>query len=191
MGKRLRKAAGRRRTKPPAETPIEAVRRLLAAKGRHSLELGRELARLDPAERRALAKDPKEKGAGLSLRSIYYLTSVATAVDQGLITEEQVRQVGWSRARKLVEGVLTGRAKPVSEAALARARRTPARLLTYQDAAVAAAKPTLKTLTFAVTVAQAKAVEAALARFGTPARSASPGARAAALVAICKAAAEG
>src|SRR5690606_36641883 len=119
----------------------------------------------------------------LSLRSIHYLVSVAAAVDRGVITEARVREVGWSRARTLVEGALSGRAKPVSKAALARAKRTPARLLTYREAAAAAAKPRLKALVFALNAAHAEVVEAALAKFSAGA-AATPGERGIALVVI-------
>lgn len=163
------------RTSRAYEQAVARLKHLRASKGRAPTEMVRVIRQLAP-DRRVLAAQE----IGLSRRTAYYLASIAEAIDAGLMTQQQVEALGWTKARSLAATALAKRRR-ITPAQVAQAQARTASRITRP----AGSGSDRRHISFSLSREQASILRQALGRFGAPA-GAGPRARAQALVEICR-----
>lgn len=164
---------------PLAHDPLA---RLITLGGRVGLSTNIIVDVVTTTPRATLVAAASEKRPGLSRRKVYYLVRIKDAIEAGLITAAQVREVGWTKARDLADQALKHQARVTADDIHA-ARRTTVQELADDQAQ---AGPKFR-LTFTLNDTQHVAVERALKAFGASANAPMPD-RVKALTALCKAA---
>jgi hypothetical protein len=164
----------------PLQEAIEELTALRQGQRESPAAMGRILAGLDGTDRQIAAK-----AVGLSRRTVFYLVSIARAVEAKVLSEADVAELGWARARVLVAPASKALRQDQKPRRLPRrdikaALVTPARVL----AAGTGHGPQRSLLEIHATEAEAGDIRRALEAFGAE-QGAGPKARAKALQRIC------